>query len=79
MRFFFCDSFTGEINDEKTLEAVLKADLKSEQFLPYAKLIAALTQELNGFYSIGEYVQNVNCRSMERFSSLSSVLSFSCQ
>jgi len=39
----------------------LQSDLKSEQFLPYGKLIAWLTQELNNFYSIGEYVQNINC------------------
>ncbi|CAF1353320.1 unnamed protein product [Didymodactylos carnosus] len=50
----------NEIKDEERLEQVLAADIKSEQFLPYAKLIAWLTQELNGFYNIGEYVQNVN-------------------
>ena len=55
------DSFNGEIKDENQFEEILKANFKSEQFLPYAKLIAALTQELNGFYKIGEYVQNVDC------------------
>jgi len=54
-------SYTGAINNENQLEEVLKSDLKSVQFLPYGKLIAWLTQELNGFYSIGEYVQDINC------------------
>jgi hypothetical protein len=54
-------SYTGEINNENQLEEVLKSNLKSDQFLPYGKLIAWLTQELNGFYSIGEYVQDINC------------------
>ncbi|CAF3436590.1 unnamed protein product [Rotaria sp. Silwood1] len=55
---FYC--YTGQINNETKLEEVLKSDLKSEGFLPYAKLIAWLTQELNGFYSIGEFVQDIN-------------------
>jgi hypothetical protein len=49
---------TGELNDENKFEEVLTCDLRSEQFLPYAKLIASLTQELNGFYNIGEFVHS---------------------
>lgn len=53
-------NYTGEINNENKLEEVLNANLRSEQFLPYGKLISWLTQELNGVYSIGEYVQDLN-------------------
>jgi hypothetical protein len=59
--FFLINSYNGEINNENKLEEILKIDLRSEEFLPYGKLIAWLTQELNGFYSIGEYVQYINC------------------
>ncbi|CAF4226440.1 unnamed protein product [Rotaria socialis] len=55
---FYC--YNGELNDDIKLEQALTTDLKSEGFLPYAKLIAWLTQELNGFYSIGEFVQDIN-------------------
>lgn len=58
---FFVHSYNGEINNENKLDEVLNSDLKSQQFVPYGKLIAWLTQELNGFYSIGEYVQDINC------------------
>jgi hypothetical protein len=57
---FVC-SYNGEIKSENKLEEIFKSDFKSEEFLLYAKLIAWLTQELNGFYSIGEYVQDINC------------------
>jgi hypothetical protein len=60
--FFFIGSYNGELNNESKLEEVLQAELRSEQFLPYGKLVAWLTQELNGFYSIGEYVQDINCK-----------------
>ncbi|CAF1004687.1 unnamed protein product [Adineta steineri] len=53
-------NYNGEIKDENKLEEVLNSNLKSVQFLPYTKLIAWLTQELNGFYSIGEFVQVIN-------------------
>lgn len=54
-------NYNGEIHDVNKLEDILQADFKSEQFLSYGKLVAWLTQELNSFYSIGEYVQNMNC------------------
>ncbi|CAF0883467.1 unnamed protein product [Adineta ricciae] len=53
-------NYTGELNNENNLEDALKANLRSEQFLPYGKLISWLTQELNGAYSIDECVQDVN-------------------
>lgn len=46
------------MKDEKKFEEVLTCDLRSEQFLPYAKLIASLTQQLNEFYHIGEFVHS---------------------
>ncbi len=61
MFFSSVNSYIGEINNEDKLEEVLKSDFKSEQFILYGKLIAWLTQQLNGFYSIGEYVQDINC------------------
>ena len=60
-------SYVDEIVDEKKLDETLIAVLKSEQFLPYANLVASLTQQLNGFYSIEEFVHNINSWHLTNF------------
>jgi hypothetical protein len=63
---FLSCSYIGNINNETQLEATLESDRKSNEFLPYAQLIAWLTQELNGFYAIGDYVHTIDCRQFGR-------------